>query len=157
MPQLRLETMIDAPPDVCFGLAISVDAHTASMGASGERAVAGVTSGEMRLGDTVTWRARHFGLPFRLTSRITVSERPDRFVDEQVRGPFGHWRHEHRFELRGTGTLMVDRIDFASPLGPLGRLVDAVALERYMRRLIETRNAWLAEQLATGSGPGSGD
>ena len=42
----------------------------------------------MSLGQTVTWQARHFGLPFRMTSKITEYERPTHFVDEQVSGPF---------------------------------------------------------------------
>jgi len=85
---IRLETLIAAPVAACFDLSLSVDAHTVSMAASGERAVAGVTSGVMKLGDTVTWRARHFGIAFRMTSAITYYERPIRFVDEQQRGPF---------------------------------------------------------------------
>ena len=148
VPHLLLTTTIAAPPEACFDLSLSVDAHTASMGPSGERAVAGVLHGVMGPGDTVTWAARHFGLPFRLTSRISGHDRPHRFVDSQVRGPFGHWRHEHRFT--GTpdgGTRMVDEIDFASPLGPLGRLVDAAVLTSYMTRLIEQRNRWLAAEL----------
>jgi hypothetical protein len=65
---MRLETVIAAPIGDCFELSLSVDAHTASMRVSGERAVGGVTSGIMKLGDTVTWRARHVGIVFRMTS-----------------------------------------------------------------------------------------
>jgi hypothetical protein len=68
---IRLETLIAASIGECFDLSLSVDAHTASMRASGERAVSGVTSGALKLGDTVTWRARHFGIVFRMTSAIT--------------------------------------------------------------------------------------
>jgi hypothetical protein len=48
------------------------------MRGSGERAVGGVTSGIMKLGDTVTWRARHFGIVFRMTSAITEYQYPRR-------------------------------------------------------------------------------
>lgn len=61
----------------------------------------GVTAGRIGLGEEVTWRAVHFGLPFTMTSRVTELERPLRFVDEQVRGPFRSFRHEHRFEATG--------------------------------------------------------
>lgn len=148
MPEFRIETVITAPVEACFELSLSVDAHTASMGPSGERAVAGVTSGIMSLGDTVTWRARHFGLPFRMTSAITAYERPHRFVDEQQRGPFAFWWHEHTFRPLDPGTtLMVDTVRFRSPLGPLGRLIDRVVLGRYMPHLIRQRNAWLTREL----------
>jgi ligand-binding SRPBCC domain-containing protein len=131
----------------CFELSLSVDAHRESMARSGERAVAGVTSGVMRQGDTVTWRARHFGLPFHLTSRISEYSEPTRFVDEQVKGPFAAWWHEHTFAAAGDGTVMVDRIEFRSPLGPLGRVVDRLVLRRYMTALIERRNRWLLREL----------
>jgi ligand-binding SRPBCC domain-containing protein len=62
----------------------------------------------------------HFGLPFTMTSRITELERPVRFVDEQVRGPFRRFRHEHLFEAAGGDTVMIDRITFAAPFWLLG-------------------------------------
>jgi len=147
VPQIVLTSVIQAPARACFDLSLSVDAHTASMAKSGERIVGGVTSGAMALGDTVTWRARHFGIPFTMTSRISEYEAPTRFVDEQVSGPFGRWWHEHRFEEVSGGTLMTDTVEFASPLGPLGRLADQVLLTRYLTRLLEQRNTWLVEAL----------
>jgi ligand-binding SRPBCC domain-containing protein len=104
------------------------------MAASGERGVAGVTSGVMKLGDTVTWRARHFGITFRMTSAITEYERPIRFVDAELHGPFQRWWHEHTFTAApgGAGTRMIDRVEFGSPLGPLGGIVDGLVLNRYM-------------------------
>ncbi|MGB8649024.1 MAG: SRPBCC family protein [Mycobacteriales bacterium] len=150
MPELLLTTVIAASPDACFLLSLSVDAHTSSMGRSGERAVAGVRSGVLSLGDSVTWQARHFGVPFRMTSRITAYDQPSRFVDEQVRGPFAVWWHEHRFEEHDGRTVMTDLVRYRSPAGPLGALVDRLALERYMRRLLQTRNAWLKAELEAG-------
>lgn len=114
------------------------------MADSAERAIDGVTRGQMALGDTVTWRARHFGVWFRMTSAITVYDYPTRFVDEQVRGPFATWWHEHRFEQSPCGgTLMIDVVEFRAPGGPFGTLVDRAFLVRYMTKLIRQRNAWL--------------
>jgi hypothetical protein len=75
---IRLETVISAPAGDCFGLSLSADAHTASMRGSGERAIGGVTSGIMKLGDAVTWRARDFGIAFRMTAAITEYQYPSR-------------------------------------------------------------------------------
>jgi hypothetical protein len=86
MPHLELSTTIRAAPEVCFDLSLDVEVHTESTGAR-EEIIGGVRSGGMRLGDTVTWRARHYGIPFTMTSKIIELERPLRFVDEQVRGP----------------------------------------------------------------------
>lgn len=145
---VRLETVIDAPRAACFDLSLSVDAHAASMGPSNERAVAGVMTGGMGLGDTVTWQARHFGLPFRMTSAITEHQPPSRFVDEQQHGPFRRWWHQHSFEPLPSGaTRMIDTVEFCSPLGPLGSLVDHLVLSRYLERLLRQRNSWLKATL----------
>ena len=113
------------------------------MGKSREQAIAGVTSGLIGLGEQVTWKATHFGVPFKMTSRVIAMTAPDRFVDEQIKGPFREFHHEHRFERHGDGTLMIDIIDFTSPVGLVGRMVDQIVLERYMAKLIKERNDFL--------------
>jgi ligand-binding SRPBCC domain-containing protein len=85
---------------------------------------------------------------FDMTSAITAYERPTRFVDEQQRGPFRLWHHEHRFSATGSGsTLMVDVVRFRAPLGPLGAVADALLLGRYMPHLLRRRNDWLKRTL----------
>lgn len=126
-----------------FNLARSIDVHKESMAQSREKAVAGVTSGLISLGEEVTWRAWHFGVPLQMTSRITQMVVPDYFVDEQVQGPFRTFRHVHEFTDDADGTTMVDRIEFAAPFGPLGRLVEKMILAGYMQKLIEMRNLHL--------------
>jgi ligand-binding SRPBCC domain-containing protein len=150
MPQLVLITEIAASPSDCFTLSLSVDAHTRSMGESGERAVAGVRGGIMALGDSVTWQARHFGLPFRMTSKITEYVLSERFVDEQTSGPFAAWWHEHRFDASQTHTVMTDVVWYRSPAGALGRVLDRAFLTNYMVRLLADRNAWLKRELEGG-------
>lgn len=136
-------TTIDAAIEVVFDLSLDIDAHLASMAESGERAIDGVTSGTIGLGETVTWRARHFGIPFTMTSKVTEWDRPRRFVDEQVRGPFRCFHHEHNFEVVGDATTMTDRIRFDAPLGPIGRLVERLVLGRYLHKLIDERGRYL--------------
>ena len=149
MPRIELTTAVLATPERCFELSLSVDAHRSSMSDSGERAISGVTSGMMGRGDSVTWRARHFGIPFTMTSVISQYDAPHRFVDEQESGPFRRWWHEHRFEAVADGTLMTDVVEFESPAGPVGRLVNALVLTRYMTKLLEHRNAWLVDAFST--------
>lgn len=80
-----------------------------------------------------------------LTSRITLFERPRRFRDSMVRGAFARFDDDHLFEVDGDCTIMRDRFDFTSPLGPLGRLADALVLTRYMRGFLVERNRVLRE------------
>jgi ligand-binding SRPBCC domain-containing protein len=145
MPLIRLSTFIRAPAEVCFDLARSIDMHAHAPGPLKHRAVGGVTRGLIGLGEEVTWEAKLFGVRLHMTSKIVALERPREFTDEMQRGPFGRWRHTHRFEPRDGGTLMLDAADFASPLGPLGRLTDALVLERFMRRLLVAQNKFLSD------------
>ena len=150
MTRFRLETLIDAPIERVYDRARDIGLHERSMASTGERAFAGRTSGPIELGETVTWRARHFGLWWTLTSRITVAERPTRFADEQVSGPFRRFHHVHTFRSLPGRTLMVDDWEHVSPLGPLGWLADQLVLARYMRRLLETRNRALKHEAEGG-------
>lgn len=135
------ETHVHAPADVLFDASLDVDLHTTTMGSSRETAVGGVTSGRLGPGDTVTWRARHLGIWWRMTSRIEAYDRPSRFVDVQAAGPFREWRHQHTFEPHPAGgTLMRDDVIFTAPFGVLGGIVERLILGRYMRRLIERRS-----------------
>jgi ligand-binding SRPBCC domain-containing protein len=63
-----------------------------------------------------------------------------------VQGRFKRFEHDHFFEASGAGTLMRDRIAFASPLGLLGRLVDCLVLTGYLARLMDERNRALKRE-----------
>lgn len=152
MTRFVVTTAIAAPPQRVFDVSLEVEVHTASMADSGEQAISGVIAGRMKLGDTVTWQARHFGLRWRMTSVISACDPPRSFVDEQVTGPFKRWRHAHHFEPDGKGgTLMRDIVDYAAPLGPLGTVAERVVLNRYLARLVRVRNAHV--KTATEAGP----
>src|SRR5262249_35023673 len=141
MPRIELVTHIAAPSDRCFDLARSIELHIHSASSTGERAIAGRTSGLLDLGDQVTWQARHFGFQQTLTSRITSFDRPRHFRDSMVRGGFKRLDHDHYFTADGLGgTVMRDVFDYAAPLGILGRLAECLFLTLYMRRFLLARN-----------------
>jgi ligand-binding SRPBCC domain-containing protein len=152
MPRIELTLSIAAPPERCFDLARSVEAHLHSARGTGEEVVGGRRTGLMELGDEVTWRARHLGLRLRLQSRITAFDRPRHFRDSMVRGPLARLDHDHHFMPDGRGgTVMRDVFDFRAPLGPLGRIAEWLWLERHFRRFLEVRNEAL-RQLAESDG-----
>lgn len=146
MPQLHLTTTINAPIEIVFDLARSIDLHILSLEHTNERAVAGRTTGLVQQGETVTWRAKHLGVTQELTSLITDVEPHHYFADELVKGAFKHFKHEHFFEkLENGNTLMKDIFDYTSPLGILGKLADFLFLEKYMTQLLEQRNHTLKQ------------
>jgi ligand-binding SRPBCC domain-containing protein len=142
----RLEelTIVKAPIERCFDLARSVEVHLAGNVHWGEEAIAmgGVTSGLIGLGQRVTWRAKHLGVRHRLTSEITILERPTYFQDVMIEGPFRSMMHDHFFRpLPGGNTEMKDVFAFAAPLAILGWLAEVAFLRRYMEGLLRERNA----------------
>jgi len=145
MPEIELLTKITAPIERAFDLARSIDMHIESTKQTGEQAIAGKTSGLIGLGETVTWRAKHFGVWQTLTSKITEYNYPDYFVDEMVQGAFKSIRHEHRFEKVSDGTLMKDVFVFEMPMGVLGKLANILFLKKYMIKLLIGRNKVIKE------------
>lgn len=114
--------------------------HIDSMQQSGEAAVAGRTRGLIELGETVTWRAKHFGIWQTLTSKVTEMEYPSYFTDEMVKGAFKAFRHEHHFIPIHNQTVMKDVFMYDAPLGFLGIIANFLFLERYMQQLLKQRN-----------------
>ena len=139
MTTIVIETFIAAPPEVCFDLALDVDAHAKSAAFSHERVVEpGRLTGVLQLGDLVTFEGRHFGFRQRFTTRITQLDRPRVFVDEMVRGAFQRLHHVHEFEERDGGTLMRDTLEWQA--WGFGFL-----LKRHMRWFVTTKQLALRE------------
>ena len=137
---IEITTDICAPIETCFDLARDIGFHVRSLAHTNERAIAGRTDGLIELGETVTWQAKHLGLTRQMTVKITAMDRPNHFRDEQTDGPFKHFIHDHTFEEVGDDvTRMTDMIDFASPYGLIGRVVDRLYLTRYLHHLIAAR------------------
>jgi ligand-binding SRPBCC domain-containing protein len=139
VPTIELELFVHAPIARVFDLCRSIELHTYSASQTGERAVAGVTTGLIGMNEEVTWEARHFGVRQRLTSRITAFDRPRHFRDSMVKGAFRRFDHDHDFVESNGGTLMRERFDFDAPYGVVGRLFTLLVLERYLRRFLLAR------------------
>jgi ligand-binding SRPBCC domain-containing protein len=140
MPTIHLTTFIQAPAARVFDLARSIDLHKLSMEKFREEPVAGIRSGLIEQGETVTWRARHLFKNRLLRARITEMKRPEKFVDEQAEGDFRFMRHEHYFKPCENGTILIDLFHFETPYGWLGKMVNSIYLNNYMKRMLEHRN-----------------
>lgn len=140
MAVIRIVTQIRATPERCFDASRDLDLHLESMWHTGERAVAGRTSGLIEMGEQVTWEGRHFGIRQRFTSAITAYDRPRHFQDSMVRGAFRSFVHDHYFEGCDEGTRMTDVLAFRSPFGVFGTIVDRLVMKNYLTRLLTKRN-----------------
>jgi ligand-binding SRPBCC domain-containing protein len=102
---------------------------------------------KMAAGLTIDYRLRLHGLPMRWQTLISVWEPPVRFVDEQARGPYRLWHHEHIFEPVEGGTLCRDLVDYKI-LG--GRIIDALFVRPDLRKIFAFRRQKLAELFPQG-------
>ncbi|MFC9708354.1 cell division protein [Paenibacillus sp. NPDC056933] len=143
------EITIYAPIERCFDYARDIDIHTQTVWKhTREQAVAGVTTGRIGEGDTVTFEASHFGVRQRLTSRIAEYNRPYLFVDQMEKGAFKSMRHEHSFiKMDEQMTCMRDTLRFEAPFGVLGWVAERIVLKRYMQAFLVSRNLKLKELL----------
>jgi ligand-binding SRPBCC domain-containing protein len=140
MPKIQLETPIKASAEVCYKLSLNVDLHQESTSQTGEHIVDGVRNGIMKLGDTVTWEAKHFGVWQKLTTKITEAKPYVLFIDEMTKGAFSSMKHEHHFIENEGVTTMKDIFMFESPLGFLGKIFNYLILENYMKVFLMERN-----------------
>jgi hypothetical protein len=103
----------------------------------------------MRVGAIIDYRLRIHGFPVKWKTEITAWEPPHRFVDEQRRGPYRLWVHEHRFAERDGGTQMLDRVHYAVPGG---KWIERLFVKRDVERIFAYREARLRELFGAGAG-----
>ncbi len=145
MPTINLTTEINSTIEICFDISLSVDLHKQSMQHTKEDAIAGKKSGLLAMNDIVTWQAKHFGITQYLSIKISNYNRPFIFRDEQTKGIFNYFRHDHLFESKDGKVLMTDVFEYQSPLGFLGRMADSLFLKKYMTNLLLQRNKVIKE------------
>lgn len=101
---------------------------------------------DMRRGTRIDYQLRVRGVRIRWQSEITAWEPPHRFVDEQRRGPYRAWTHEHTFASRGGGTLVRDHVEYAVPGG---WVADRVFVRRDLGRIFAYRAGALGARFGT--------
>jgi ligand-binding SRPBCC domain-containing protein len=143
MTTIHLTTEIKAPIEIVFNNNRNIDIHQQSASKTNEKAIAGKTSGLIEKGETVTWKGKHFGFYIQHQSIITAMDFPTYFVDEQLRGQFITFKHQHLFEEGNGLTIMQDILQYETPFGIMGELFDALFLKRHLKGFIEYRNGVL--------------
>jgi ligand-binding SRPBCC domain-containing protein len=96
----------------------------------------------LRSGALIDYRLRLHSIPLCWQSEITAWEPPHRFVDEQRRGPYRAWIHEHTFMESKGGSEVRDFVRYAAPGG---WLVDRLFVRHDVRRIFEYRTRKLHE------------
>lgn len=99
-------------------------------------------------GQRITYTVRPLlGVPLKWISMIADVVDRRRFIDVQIQGPYAHWWHEHVFREGDGGVWMTDKVQYALPLGPLGRLTCGTFVRRRLEEIFDFRRDVLARLL----------
>lgn len=83
-------------------------------------------------------------IPMSWVSEITQVRRLEYFVDEQRAGPYRFWHHEHFFRaIDEARTEVRDLVHYAPPFGPIGAVMNALAIRRQLQRIFDFRERQL--------------
>lgn len=145
MTTIQLTTKINAPIQIVFDTARDIDLHQKSTATSNEKAIAGVTTGVINEGETVTWRGKHFGFYLTHKTRIIKMNFYDYFLDEMEEGNFKSFRHKHYFKEINGVTIMKDLLQYETPFGIFGKLFDVFLLKKHLTKFLLERNKILTE------------
>ncbi len=82
-----------------------------------------------------------FGIPVEWITEITHVKEHKFFVDEQRKGPYKIWHHEHHFEETDRGILMTDIVSYEMPFGVLGKVVQPILVKKKLEEIFAYRFA----------------
>jgi ligand-binding SRPBCC domain-containing protein len=106
----------------------------------GFRVTSGALPDEIYPGLLITYKVSPLlGIPLFWMTEITHVVPGKLFVDEQRRGPYGLWHHQHHFEEKDGGVLMKDIVHYELPLGFLGNLANSLFVRRQLESIFDYR------------------
>lgn len=80
------------------------------------------------------------GIPLSWISEIKTIKDHSYFIDEQRRGPYGMWHHEHHFKEVEGGVEMTDLISYCMPFGFIGRFFHWLFVRKQLESIFDYRN-----------------
>lgn len=143
MTTIKITTHYFAPIEKVFDINRNIDIHQQSASKTKEIAIAGITSGLINKNETVTWKGKHFGVYLTHQSLISELIFPTYFVDEQLKGKFKSFKHQHFFEQKENYVEVTDILNYETPYGIFGKLFDKLFLKKHLTDFIMKRNAVL--------------
>ena len=81
------------------------------------------------------------GFKMNWLTEITQVRELEYFIDEQRKGPYALWHHQHHLEDSPDGTLMTDIVTYAPPMGILGRIANTLIIQNKLREIFNYREA----------------
>ena len=69
----------------------------------------------------------------------------NKFVDEQLKGPYYFWHHTHTFETVNDGVIIKDVIKYSIPLGFIGRIMHFLWIKNDLNKVFNFRKKVIDE------------
>jgi ligand-binding SRPBCC domain-containing protein len=110
---------------------------------------------QIAVGAHIQYRLSWHGIPLRWTTEIVAWNPPHDFEDLQLSGPYKLWHHTHRFWAHNSGTQMTDQVDYALPLGFLGRIAHALQVRGNVQKIFDYRYDRIREMFGGPPRPGT--
>lgn len=79
------------------------------------------------------------GIPMKWVTEIKYVHDKEFFVDEQRKGPYKIWHHEHHFKEVEGGVEMTDIVSYEIPLGVLGKIAHPILVKRKLEEIFDYR------------------
>lgn len=140
MARIHLTTFITAPIDRVFDLSRHLALYKLTFHNRKEKFSSGAGSSLLVKGETISVLSKHAGRSRMSMIKITALNKPDNFIEEQVKGDLQHFKHEHHFKRADNGTIIIDIVDFGMPKDFLGKIFGNIYFKKYLEDLVNKRN-----------------
>jgi ligand-binding SRPBCC domain-containing protein len=85
------------------------------------------------------------GIPLNWITEIKAVKEGVFFIDEQRKGPYKIWHHEHHFKAVDGGVEMTDIVSYEVPFGILGKLAHPIIVRPKLEQIFNYRTKKINE------------
>jgi len=146
MYHLKKEQWIDVPKDRVWDFFSRPENLLKITPADMKMKIEDIPAGEMYPGMILRYKVSPLlGIPLSWTSHISSLKEGDYFVDDMLEGPFKVWHHQHRFESKDGGTLIIDDLHYRIPLEPFSKILHPLLVQRNLEKMFQHRESVVKE------------
>ncbi len=143
MARIHLTTFMAAPVERVFDLSRHLVIYKSLFQGRKEQLTSVAASGLMNKDETISVMGKLAGKTRLIMLKMAAINKPESFIEEQVRGDMMSFRHEHHFKRVDNGTIVIDIVDYEQPKDFLGKIIGHFYLKGYLENLINRRNEFI--------------